>query len=130
MVDLVIYSWTLPTGGLLNVILEEFTYFKERGYDVRVLFYHADPLSFQEDTFRKLDPIVITQSFRSSNPLKIFAERTSTYAFKIPIYTFFKIPKILLRDRPFVIAHEVGSGLTTFLYSLLISLGSPGLLWP
>jgi len=114
--EITIYAWNVAGGGLLKAMFEEYNYFKRKGYGVKVIFFCAEVPDYYSNLLRAMNPIILS---RSSKSLKFFSLVSDTPGFTIPIKAFFSGSKLLMKDKSFVISHELTSGFSLFLYSTL-----------
>jgi len=114
--EITIFSWHVPSGGLLKTIHEEYKFFKKRGYKVNVIFFMAQVPPYYDEIISDLQPVVITKSTKLNGPMNFLSQRTATDAFGIPVKAFFSVSRLLLKSKQHVIAHELASGFTVFFY--------------
>ena len=115
---IVIYAWSVPSGGLLRAVKEEYDYFKEKGYKVDVIFYKADVPNYYKNWIKQLHSTIIK---KHGKPIKLFnflVKKTATSGFEIPLDAFITPSLLLLKEKPYVIAHEITSGLSLILYAI------------
>lgn len=115
---IIIYSWNVPSGYLINAVKEEYNYFKKRGYRVEVIFYKTNVPNYYKNWIKQLDSTIIK---KHGKPIKLFnflAKDTATSGFEIPLDAFFTPSLLLLKEKSYVISHEMTSGLSLIFYAI------------
>lgn len=113
-----IYAWSVPSGFLLRAVKEEYDYFKKRGYKVDVIFYKADVPNYYKNWIKQIHSTIIKKHGKRIELFNFLVKKTATSGFEIPLDAFFTPSLLLLKEKPYVISHEITSGLSLILYAV------------
>lgn len=117
--DVLLFSWNLPGGGLLKTIYEEYSFFERQGRTVNLISCKDAVPKYYKEIFLKMKPVVLSPTRETPTFLRTRSETNRTPALSISPFALLEVTKFLLKNKPrLLICHEFGSGMLAFVFTL------------